>query len=813
MIQQVSQAYKRIKIMDINGLLYVSIFILFCGFLLNGCIFEICESISYDLYKIADKLLFILEGIIIAITLLILFFRKPIRIIIVYAISGIIFLLSFLVFPQNKEAILSILKNFFLYGLTSLILPWEICNDKNLYKKILNISKITFFFSLLYLMILMAKGEGIYNLWLSSYFFFAAIFNLYDAYKNRRSSSIIIGILSFITLFSTGSRTYLMLYISFAILLLAIILVRKICAMNSKKKIIAISIILLALVLLTVICINYKKICNELFYLLKDKGIEIRILRLLATGNFFISNDRINVMYPTITQIISKNWLWGLGIGGDRNLLYNMYLNNGTVRPDAGIEAYYSHNILLEIYSNFGIVIGTVLIALLIYGLYKVMLCRKNREIAICLTIVSIFPLMLTGTFWDNVYFWGLVGVICANYLKKNKDNEQIIDKQKDNVIMLLDNAFEPDVRVYKEAKYLVEQKKNVEIVCLDKKNKYKDRETEEFDGIKIKRIFCRTEKTTNKIENSKIIAKCKGIIYFWWLLKFIRQAKRYLKNKDFEILHCHDLVMASVGCIFFSDKKIVFDMHEYYGNKNNRFKDIIIKKLVHYTQNRSNWIIYVNDFQKQNCKCKNYNKLIELPNYPDRKKFEDINKTESDKIRISYIGKVRDFYSLSKLIDYYSNDNNLIEVKIYGDGSPYVDLLEYAKRKNKSEIMQGPYNGLADLQTIYKNTDIVYSVYDVMSATGNNWRNAMPVKSFESVLTLTPIIASKNTVLGNFVEKNDVGFTVDIHDKNELNNLFDEIKNNPILLKNKIENLKKIQYIYIWENVVTNLDRIYKTQ
>lgn len=813
MTQQVSQAYKRIKTMDINGLLYVSIFILFCGFLLNGCIFEICESISYNLYKIADKLLFILEGIIIAITLLILFFKKPIRIIIVYAISGIIFLLSFLVFPQNKEAILSILKNFFLYGLTSLILLWEISNDKNLYKKILNIAKITFFFSLLYIVILVAKGEDFYNLWLSRYFFFAAIFNLYDAYKNRRSSSIIISILSFITLFSTGSRTYLILYISFAILLLAIILVRKICTMNSKKKIIAISIILLVLILLTVICINYKKICNDLFYFFEDKSIEIRILRLLATGNFFTSNDRINVMYPTIIQSISENWLLGLGIGGDRNLLYNMYLNNGTVRPDAGIEAYYSHNILLEIYSNFGIVIGTVLIALLTYGLYKVMLCRKNREIAICLAIVSILPLMLTGTFWDNVYFWGLVGVICANFLKKNKDNEQIIDKQKDNVIMLLDNAFEPDVRVYKEAKYLVEKGKNVEIVCLDKKNKYKDKETEAIDEINIKRIFCRTEKMTNKIENSKIIAKCKGIIYFWWLLKFIYQTKKYLRNKDFEILHCHDLVMAFIGCMFFKDKKVVFDMHEYYGNKNNRFKDSIIKKIVHYAQNRASWIIYVNDFQKQNCKKRNKDKLISLPNYPDRKKFKDINKTETDKIRISYIGKVRDFYSLSKLIDYHSNDNNSIEVKIYGDGSSYIDLLEYAKKENKSEIMQGSYNGLEDLQTIYKNTDIVYSVYDVVSSAGNNWKNAMPVKSFESVLTLTPIIASKHTILGDFVEKNDVGFTIDIHDENELNNLFNEIKNNPILLKNKTKNLKKIQYTYIWENVVTNLDKIYKTQ
>ena len=813
MTQQMKQAYKKINMMDITKLLYTSIFIIFAGFLLNGCIFKICENISSELYYFADKLLFILEGFVIATILLILLIRRPKRIISIYTIFVGIFFLSFLLFPQNKDAILTIIKDFFLYCLTGLILLWEASSDKNLYRKIVKIAKITFFLGLLYLLLLIINGERIYNLWLSRYFFFAAVFNLYDAYKNKKRSSIIISAFSFITLFSTGSRTYLILYTVFALLLFFIALINKIRSIDAKKRKIAISIIIIVIILLTTILINYQKICNDLYYFLADMGLQIRVLRLLATGNFFTSNDRINIIYPTIMQSIEENWLLGLGIGGDRTLLYNMYLQSGTVREDGGIESYYSHNLILELYSTFGVIIATVLIALLGYGLYKIILNKKNKDLAICLTIVSILPLMLTGTLFSDMYFWGLIGLICANFRKNNLVDSLNKEKKSKNVVMLLDNAFDPDVRVYKEAKYLIEQQNNVEIVCLDKKNKYKDEEVKEFEGIKIKRIFCRTEKTTQIIEKSKIIAKCKGIIYFWWLLKFIYQAKKYLKHKDFEILHCHDLVMAFIGCMFFKNKKIVFDMHEYYGNKNNRFKDIIIKQLVHYTQNRSNWIIYVNDFQKQNCKYKNYNKLIELPNYPDRKKFEDINKTESDKIRISYIGKVRDFYSLSKLIDYYSNDNDLIEVKIYGDGSSYVDLLEYAKKKQKDEIMQGTYNGVKDLQTIYKNTDIVYSVYDITSSVGNNWRNAMPVKSFEAILTLTPIIASKNTVLGNFIEKNDIGFTIDIHDENELNNLFNEISNNPILLKNKIENLKKIQYTYIWENVVKNLDKIYKTQ
>ena len=809
MLRQIRQTYNKVKAMDINQLLYVSMFIILTGFLLNGCIFKVCENISNSLYEVMDKLLFITEGFIIGITLILLLIQRPRRILGIYIILVTIFILSSLIFVQNQEATLTIVKGFFLYCVTSLILFWQLSKDKNLYKNVVKISKIAFILALLYLFLILLNKESLYNLWLSRYFFFAGIFNIYDAFANKSRSSIFISILSFITIFSTGSRTYLILYSAFAILLLTVFIIKKINSLNKKKKIIVNSI---ALVIVSIICIldiNYKTICENLFNFFLDKGVHVRVLRLLATGNFFTSNDRINIMYPTIINLIGENWLLGLGIGGDRTALYTLYEQTGTVRPDAGIEAYYSHNFVLEIYATFGVIIGTAMLILMICAGYRVVKNKRNINLMVCLIFVSVLPLMLTGTLWDNVYFWALVGILCANFYSEKEETKEKRRKMN-NIVMLLDNAFDPDVRVYKEAKYLVDKKNNVEIVCLDKKNKYLDKKTEVFDGIKIKRIFSRTNKTTKKIENSKVISKFKGIIYFWWLLKFAFRAKKYLKNKDFEILHCHDLVMACIGVTFFRDKKIVFDMHEYYGNKTNKFKDSIIKHMVHYAQNRSTWIIYVNDFQKQNCKKKNFNKLIEIPNYPDRTKFKNIIKTPSDKIRLSYIGKVRDYNSLAKLIDCY-RDDRLLDIKIYGDGSQYNNLLEYATKNNKEFIMQGVFNGVEDLQEIYNHTDLLYSVYDVATAIGNNWKNAMPVKSFEAILTLTPIIASKNTVLGDFVEKNDIGFTIDIHKENDLQNLLNEVVLNPKMLEEKVKKLKEIQYLYIWENVVINLDKIYK--
>ena len=56
----------------------------------------------------------------------------------------------------------------------------------------------------------------------------------------------------------------------------------------------------------------------------------------------------------------------------------------------------------------------------------------------------------------------------------------------KKKVLMLLSNGFEPDIRVYKEAKSLVENNYDVTIFCLDRNENLS--EEENLEGIQIKR-------------------------------------------------------------------------------------------------------------------------------------------------------------------------------------------------------------------------------------------------------------------------------------------------------------------------------------
>lgn len=190
---------------------------------------------------------------------------------------------------------------------------------------------------------------------------------------------------------------------------------------------------------------------------------------------------------------------------------------------------------------------------------------------------------------------------------------------------MLLTNSFHPDVRVYKEAKYLVSKGFDVEILCWDRQNEYRNREVEEIEGIKIKRFF----------PYAKYGTGYKQIIPY---IKFIKECKNYLKNKEYGYLHCHDL--DGIIAVYFCKQrncKLIFDMHEFYeGQGKNQKIKFIIRRLVNLMQYKSDFIIYLNEIQKTTMKKENWDKLIYLPNYPESNNYIEFAKTQSDKLRVS---------------------------------------------------------------------------------------------------------------------------------------------------------------------------------
>lgn len=359
---------------------------------------------------------------------------------------------------------------------------------------------------------------------------------------------------------------------------------------------------------------------------------------------------------------------------------------------------------------------------------------------------------------------------------------------------MILTNLFRPDVRVLREAEYLVNQGFDVEILCWDRRNELIEKPFEILDEIKITRFFPKSVPGT-------------GLKQLKSYTKFILQCKKYLQNKKFDFIHCHDLDGAIVGAFVRNrNSKFIFDMHEYYmGQTNKIFKRNIVKNVVRYFINKSDYVIYVNEIQRKDIGSKNTTKMVYLPNYPILEDFNEVNKKSSDKLRISYIGVVRQFNELKNLMDACKGFND-VHIYIHGSGVHY-EKIKQIENDYTNVTVTGPYH-YSESNELYNETDVSYIVYPM-----NNTQNIFgePVKFFEAIATETPMIVSHEMMIANYIIENQIGFTVNGNNSESIKTLIRNILDESAVLEETKLNIRKIKYRFDWKHVVSNLDIIYE--
>lgn len=362
-------------------------------------------------------------------------------------------------------------------------------------------------------------------------------------------------------------------------------------------------------------------------------------------------------------------------------------------------------------------------------------------------------------------------------------------------VKMILENPFISDPRVYKEAQYLISLGYDVEILCWDKKLECLDKEIDIIDGIKIKRFY---------IESSPYPLHKRFSSY----IKFAFACKEYLKDKSYGFLHCHNLEGIIAGYIACNKKaKLIFDMHEIYESRSIKAQKYryIVRSFVSFFQSKADYIIYLNEKQK-NVMCKrNQRKLIFLPNYPEYSKYQDIEKTKSNKIRISIIGRV--IYS-KQIINLFEACKGLegVTIFVHGDGPSLKKIQEIAYLYD-NVVVTGAFT-YDEISSIYSETDISYIMYPMEA---EQLRFAYPNRIFDSIVTQTPAIVSKYAHCAELIEKESIGYAVDGDKVEDIRNLIMKIVSNPTDVIEKGKNLEKLHDRFIWENVVTNLNKIYK--
>jgi glycosyltransferase involved in cell wall biosynthesis len=330
-------------------------------------------------------------------------------------------------------------------------------------------------------------------------------------------------------------------------------------------------------------------------------------------------------------------------------------------------------------------------------------------------------------------------------------------DKHKNQVLMLLSNCFDPDPRVYAEARALVEHGYDVSILAWDRDHKKPAKEV--IDGIHVERIHLRS---THGRGATQIFFMAAVLIVFVWKGLFRR----------FDVIHAHDFDTLPAGVLMaiLRRKTLVYDAHEdyasmLYGNippAMERFLLFFEKQLLRSVD----LLITVGEklraeFERRGARrtvvVGNWKKLDEYrTNEGTRRAVRDELNVPQDALLVCYIASLTQERHIPELLAAL-NQRPIIHAVIGGGGSVAPQVEEHAKRHPNVHFL-----GFVQHQRIPRYTiasDVVYYGFEINHP---NARYSAPNKLFEALATGLPVISADFGEIGRIVRENDCGILLD---------------------------------------------------
>lgn len=278
-------------------------------------------------------------------------------------------------------------------------------------------------------------------------------------------------------------------------------------------------------------------------------------------------------------------------------------------------------------------------------------------------------------------------------------------------------------------------------------------------------------------------------------MIKFIKSSKNFIDEFKPDYIHAIDMEMLITSKITSKASKIIYEVYDikFFHNKilnwmREKIEFHIIKKDIHAMVLASPYFgIYYksNDVKEIKTIVMNNKPSKDLSIKTKNNYMDNYSALLSDKIVIGFIGTIRYKNILVNLIDACTRFDNLV-ILLAGDGPSSDYIKNYIKRNSlqRKIIMTGRYN-VEDLESIYGVCDYVWAAYPSENL---NVKYAISNKFFESIIYRKKVIVSKNTMLGDYVNKTNMGFTVNPYDVEQISaflrtlNKYYEIDNNFIL-------------------------------
>lgn len=280
--------------------------------------------------------------------------------------------------------------------------------------------------------------------------------------------------------------------------------------------------------------------------------------------------------------------------------------------------------------------------------------------------------------------------------------------------------------------------------------------------------------------------------------IKFAIRAIRTINKIKPDILYVGniDMLMIAYLATIGRKNKVKFiyeiaDLHRLVIDEPRNSIEVVIKKLTVYLEyilcKKIDLLVITSEkfYDMYFNKLISKEKVIVVPNTPNKDVFNSYTHKNSGKFTVGFIGVVRYKEQMKMLLN--AADKCNINV-LFAGSEMNEEIKSICKDKNNVEYY-GKYDYDKEIAKLYGKVDCIYSVYD---ADLNNVRIALPNKLYESILCETPIIVSKNTYLSDLVESMGVGVSISHNSIDDLVSCLKNISTNRDFYNNMVKNCSK---------------------
>ncbi|MDP6380373.1 MAG: glycosyltransferase [Phycisphaerae bacterium] len=154
------------------------------------------------------------------------------------------------------------------------------------------------------------------------------------------------------------------------------------------------------------------------------------------------------------------------------------------------------------------------------------------------------------------------------------------------------------------------------------------------------------------------------------------------------------------------------------------------------------------------------------LENLPEKRLFATFKTKRHKDFTVGYFGLVRDKKAMVTLIKALGGLEGVrVLIAGRGLGPAYEEIVALGARFHNVEL-KGPFDYENDIVDLYSSVDSVYSVYD---CDNENVNLALGNKLYEAIACKLPVLVTKGSKMGDFVESNGIGCAVRVDDPDDV--------------------------------------------